>query len=403
MTLFSKKKEGKNTLVLLCDIGTARVAGALVLLKENEAPKILYQTEEEMLFQKELDFKRFTYSMLDALDAVLERIEREGFAHIHTTTEAKNVPVAGALISYASPWHISEVTQVTHTEKNNESFFVDKALLHRLVREEHKRFADKELAQREAHTEARMEIIEQQITGITLEGYTVEDPMKKKTTELSFTVAVTMMASALKGAVEKRIAKHVHADNIAHHSFGFIAFTTLRDVYQDIEDFLLVDVTGEITDAHVVSDTSLRDVVSFPCGTRSIIRRISNVKNIDIAQARSFIRAYARSHQDSTDKDQVVVEEALEGWVDACTNALTTLEDSVVLPGTVFCMIDEQLAPLFKGALENAITRLGMKGHVEVHILSAGSFIPHIAFRAGVSHNPFIATEALFAYRRVLE
>ena len=398
MALFGKKsKAAASELVLVCDIGSARVAAALVLLRDGAVPQMLYRTEHPIVFQKELDFSRFTLSMLDSLSKVLATVETEGLRHIHFGgKKRKRVVIQRAVCIYASPWHLSHTKVLQHNPED--PFTVTQELIDAAIEQEGKTFTENELIEYEESVGAGMELIEQQVTGIRLDGYTVSNPIGREAHELSFVVTVTMMASALREAVEERLQKTIHTTDIRHHSFGYVGFVALRDLFQDANDFLLIDVTGEISDISVIQNDVLLSSASFPYGSRNLIREISKTHNTQPETARSMVKNFVTG--DGNQEIQESLENAQHKWTMHLVDALNTAGESTPLPQKVFCVIDENLSALFQRAAVEAFTQIqSVRSAEDFTLISSGLLQGHIDFRAGITEDPFLALETLYVNR----
>lgn len=396
MALFKKQNSSSGKLILLCDIGSARVAGALALICSGKQPQVLYRTESPIVFQEDLDFSRFTLSMLEALNSVLENIETQGLKHIHVSRSKKNISIDKVLCTYASPWHLSQ-TKTLHHHKSDK-FKVTQELIDSIIETEGKKFAEKELAEYEESVGAEMELIEQQVTGVTLDGYTVHQPIGRETNELSFVVTVTIMAKNLKVAVANSIQKRIGTNLIAHHSFGYVGFIALRDAFPETNNFLLIDVTGEISDVSLVQNGMLLSSSSFPLGSRSLIRSVGKSHKIKPETAKSMVRGYIEDSGHSDVKE--AIENAQHSWTMGAVDALNIMRSVAPLPKSVFCIVDEGLAPVFQDALSQAFKQMQTR-HTQddIAVLSTGMLHEHIDFRSGITEDPFIAMDVLYADR----
>ena len=77
--------------------------------------------------------------------------------------------------------------------------------------------------------------------------------------------------------IEDTVGRVFHLDKLHMHSFTLAGFLSLRDIFEFEEDFVFLDISGEVTDISFVKDGVLKEVQTFPLGRNSFIREV--VKN----------------------------------------------------------------------------------------------------------------------------
>ena len=100
MTLFSKKKESECLLVF--DIGSGSVGGAIVLTSKAHTPTILYSFRTDIPFQEVAAGRRLSSLMLRSLSQVVAALSREGFEIAGFGT--KRPRIKKILVSLSAPW-----------------------------------------------------------------------------------------------------------------------------------------------------------------------------------------------------------------------------------------------------------------------------------------------------------
>src|SRR3989338_9947202 len=75
MGLFSKA--GGDELMLVFDIGSSSVGGALFFMQKNKIPKIVYAIREPILTEDKIDFERFLVLTAKALETVANKISKQ--------------------------------------------------------------------------------------------------------------------------------------------------------------------------------------------------------------------------------------------------------------------------------------------------------------------------------------
>lgn len=251
-----KKKEN----ILIFDIGSASVGGAVVTLEKDEKPTVVFSTRSQMAFQEELDFKHFVHSMLTVLLNVGMELRSGGIPKIEGGIDR-------VLCVLSSPWYISQ-TKVFDINKDK-SFKITDDLLNDLIQE-----AKKSHGKDAVQVEGNPVFIEESIIQSKINGYPVDDSSGHETDHLDITIYTAIMSLDVHERIKKMINKVFNVDDFIFKSFTSASYGVIRDLFQKEKNFLLVDVSGEMTNVSVIHDTVLHDSASFPIGhnfyTRSI-------------------------------------------------------------------------------------------------------------------------------------
>mgnify|MGYP002621547081 CR=1 FL=1 len=381
MRLFGKRRSYSDELALVFDIGSASVGGALVVLDQQEAPRVLYTTRTPMVFQAELDVDRFVSSMHEAFRAVIRDLQEKGMPYVNEYRHAKRAPISRALCVYASPWYTAQTKMLTRVE--DKPFTVNQALIDGLVAEEQKAFANEQSSGGgEGH------IVEQKVTGIALNGYILHDLGTGRSAEdLRVTMSMTMIAESVIARVEQDIQAVFSVDTIDHHSFGMAGFTVLRNLYSDVSDFLFIDVSGEVTDITCAKDDALIDTVSFPFGARHIIRKLSTACNTDVEHVESLLAHPDQASESARD----VLEEALADirreWHAAFQEALGRLEHESS-PEVVYYIADDMIV--------DTIGTFVTEEYGRAHAVRGVTLRDVVHWSGAHAHDPFIGIATVY-------
>src|SRR3989344_8219606 len=98
----------EETLVIILDIGSASVGGALVLFNKTTAPFVVYTVRREIKFHQKIDFERFILSTKDTLDEVIGYLQKEGLFYLKLKGRSHLTPEAVHCI-FGAPWYASQV------------------------------------------------------------------------------------------------------------------------------------------------------------------------------------------------------------------------------------------------------------------------------------------------------
>ena len=104
----------KDKLVLVFDIGSSSVGGALFWTQESGVPRIIKAVRESIPLQESLNIDKFLFSTMKSLESVTNQIHKAGLG----------VP-SSCFCVLSSPWHVSQ-TRIIKLEKNAPFIFTSK-------------------------------------------------------------------------------------------------------------------------------------------------------------------------------------------------------------------------------------------------------------------------------------
>ncbi len=125
-----------------------------------------------------------------------------------------------------------------------------------------------------------------------LNGYQTSKPYGKQTKSIEISIFLSMISKEVETKTRKVLEKIFHSHTIAFHSFALTSFSAIRDIFHSEEDFLLVDVGGEVTDVSLVRRGILLETVSFPTGKNFLLRSVVLDLNTIPEEAHTLIRMF---------------------------------------------------------------------------------------------------------------
>jgi hypothetical protein len=385
MGIFSSNKPHLTTII---DVGSSSIGAATVLMYPNEKPKVLYSIRKEMAFQDNFRFERFVSSMLDTLEKVTQEL-----SHLPVPPHSDRT----FLCVFASPWYASQTRILKKTfdkpTKITENFLND---VHA-----------KEI---EAFKEREMEIMGKDAVMLEIEsiqtklnGYETSNPFGKEALDFQTAIYFSISPHSIVQSVTEKIRRAFHGKVLHFSSFPFASFITMRDIFPD-KNFLLVDISGEVTDISIVRNNILQETVSFPLGKSFLIRKIVSEVGSTYPEAVSQFRMVSNSDLDESvaKKIKKAMEKAGEAWFAECQSVLSPIIDrQEILPHNVFVTADEDVSSWFTDNIQElgnssftlASTTFNVK-HLNATFLS--SFCES---ETGIERDSFLMVESLFAKR----
>ena len=246
---FLKRQTKKEKTIVILDIGSASVGGALVSIQKYKKPVVTYHVRENMVFQNDLNLERFLVSMLRSLESVLSQIKK-----------STKIPPSSFFCIFSSSWNISE-TKIIKIEKTKTTL-ISKEELEKLFKKDIN--VASIISKRKKVTKGGYEVIDLKNIQIKLNGYETPRPYNKSAKTIEATIFISIGAKEVIKSIKNKIFHMFHSTKVEFSSFLLIAFNTVRDIFTDKKDFILLDITGEVTEVAIVKNNVLVSATSFP-------------------------------------------------------------------------------------------------------------------------------------------
>ncbi len=388
MGIFGESKK-KDELVLLFNIGSSSVKGALFYTQKSGVPRVVASYREPMVIEEKVDIDRFLELTLKSLDVVAEKIIKSGLG----------IPTKVFCV-LLSPWYISQ-TRVINLQKNTPFTFTS-TLADSLIKKEIS-LLQEEYVKRYEHIGSALRPIELKNIKITLNGYETPKPLNKKTKELEMTIFVSMSAEEVCKKIEETIAKYFHFNKVTFSSFLMASFTVVRDLNAGQDNFLLINVGGEVTDIALVKHNALSESITFPLGINFMIRKTATDMDCSIAEAKSLISLFKDGHasEDIMKRLSPSIKALKTEWLTSFQKSLVNLSNDISIPAFVYITVDKDLADFFSEIIKteqfNQYTLTESK--FQIVFLSIENLRDIAKFEGDAIFNAFLTIDSVYINR----
>ena len=334
-SLFGKQTRNEEVGLVL-DIGSASVAGALVLFEKKKQPKVLYVTRIPITVPYDIDESNFTKSMVSFVKKAIEEVSVKGIQHLNFRKLRKR-DIRRVFCIYASPWFASETKTINI--KNDVPKKITKKMVDDLIGKE------KRLLTENLGITGEVSVIEQKIISTKLNGYLTSNPYNKEVLDVEMTIFLGIVPTNIVDSIENVVNSALHPDDIIHHSFSLVAYRTITDVFPADSNSVVLDITGEVTDITVIEDDVILQTASIPFGRNTLVRAIAREKKANTDIALSLLHLYSNEKAESklyTEIDAIVAD-IHQDWKKEISKVLPDLGSR-----TIFVTADEDVAPIFK-------------------------------------------------------
>jgi hypothetical protein len=396
------KKSDKEVSIIF-DIGNGSIGASLVEFSSKNVPITLYTHREPLTFLPQVTSKRLVETMLTLLKDVAGHLQKEGLTHIHHSFLG-NYNIKDVFCIFSSPWYISQ-TKVLRLNKEV-PFLVSKSFVDELVQAEEEQF---HTALREGKYEQIFghdtRLLEKKIIHTKLNGYEIQNPIGKKANDLEITFFSSFISADLIKKVEATLHGIISFRNIQFFSFALASWSATRDMFTDINNFLFLDISGEMTDISLTYKGVLVETISFPSGRNTLLRRVSEALKVppEVALSYLLMHSHGNAEEKFAAKIEAVLTETKHEWLTALTQTLQTVSKDYTVPKKVFVTVDADLAHFFIDALkqEMPIEFAIPQNMFDVMFLNSEkvSLFTHVAPK--VSSDSFLALESIFLQKIV--
>jgi hypothetical protein len=234
----------------------------------------------------------------------------------------------------------------------------------------------------------------------------VEEPLGKVANDVELRLFSSMSQSDILDGIEEFVSKHFYLEDFEFNSFTLASFSAVRDMYDRVSDFLLIDVTGEVTDLSVVKSRNVVETMSFPLGKNSLTRTISEKMSISPEEARSLLNLFNIQKLDGKklEKMSSIMQELKQDWSENFQKAIGSLSNSFSVPKTIFFTADTDVSMWYGEVIksEEMIQTSMTESPFIVSFINYSSLESYVSFMSKSEKDTFIAVEAIF-FNRLFE
>jgi len=342
---FLFKKRNKNKTIAIFDIGSSSIGGAIVripILKE-ELPTILKSIRVEINYNKnKIDTHTFTKSMLKSLNLTA-----------NTLCHNNSVGAPDEIICVlASPWYSME-TKLIKLKKERPFIFTKKNADELIKKEIRKTIKEHTLKNKAIYN--KLEIIENHIMKVSLNGYQTENPIGLKTESVEMDIVMSFSEKFFLDKIRRIISETYQKTPISFSSFIISSYFSIRDRYICPDSYLLLDIGGEITEVGIISKSILKATLSFPFGKKTFFKYISTKLGIEIRDAIELFHLYISGDLSKEKKVKVapLFKSAESLWSESFRQCISKLPYVLAIPGTIFLTADSDVNDYFSKIIRN--------------------------------------------------
>ena len=252
----------------------------------------------------------------------------------------------------SSLWYVSQ-TRIIQFAKNTPFIFTSK-LADSLTQKEISLFKEDHI-EKYAHTDAKVLPLEFKNMKTMLNGYETSTPLNQKATSLEMNIFISMSSEQFLEKIQDVVASNFHRKDVKFSSAVMVSFAVVRDMFHEVESFLLVDIDGEMTNLAMVKHGILSESISFPFGRNFLTRGLAKELSTTLDEANSLLSLHKNGHAEigTTKNIEPAIEKLKTEWLHKFQESLANLSNDISIPSTIYMTVDKDLADFFRQIIEN--------------------------------------------------
>lgn len=377
--------------VLLFYIGNGVIKSSLISFSFSNnspsLPKILLVEREQILENINLSKDELESLLLRKMDKLVQRVQKAILE-----LEVENRKIDTTLLIFSAPWYLS-LTKTYKTSKDT-NFIIKENTISDFI----------ESAEADSRKQYSEELIplERKIIHVALNGYVTADPIHKRTNSLEVSVVQSFGDKKFMLNIQKIIDQYFPYSITHTHTLSLASFIALRDIFKEVNEFLLINITGLVSEVSLIKEGILYETVSIPMGFSKLLAKVATKMNVSSSVALSLIKMYKKSEIETTVNEKLlkIMEEYRKEWSEKLSDVLSHLSGGVSLPSTCYLISQNQLEELFSEIIqaEDYSQFSFNESKFNVRLVSALDFVQFVDFNKKPLDST-LATGAIVAHQ----
>jgi hypothetical protein len=326
---------------IIAYVGNGVVRGSIVLHEKGKKPIVLSARKIDLKYNENRERVQLEDQILIEFDNLMKTIKTEDFPKLHN---AKCEKPDTALVVLSSPWYLSETNEIKMQEAN--PFVVTESIINK---------ATSNIIKAYKGEKDNVTVLEQNFLSVIVNGYNIVNPIGKKVKDIDINVFTSYTRAESVKRIEDIISSNFHLSNIHIHSQSLVSFSAISDLYPNVKDYTVVDITSELTEILIVKENILRDTASFPLGRYFLMESVAKAMGCAEDMAESLIESCITGKLDM-DKGQrvsAVIQATEKEWLVSFSAVLKKITQNGVLPKDFYLFVKRDVAKIFKQFIEN--------------------------------------------------
>jgi hypothetical protein len=313
-------------------------------MSKNQKSEIISCQNFEVIESEIASYKKYSESLIKTIDrAIIE-------THKSLIRLGIDNKVSNHFFFLGSPWVVSKGKSVKLIK--DKAFSVDSTFLKRVL------VGKEENLQKEVEKESEhggWEVFEEKIVEAKLNGYKVDHFYDRKTKEFEVHLFTSFIVKDIHDKIKSYEDRRIKGDKNCSYSQTLSTFTFTRDLFNNKNNFIYVDIGKLITDIYVVIDDTIHGIASFPFGENAIIENIA--KDLKMTKEIIFstlnIKCHGKCDEITENKVNDFIKTGLTRWSEKFNEALKKICEEKDAPLEIMMVSNTDLSNLFVEKIKN--------------------------------------------------
>jgi hypothetical protein len=203
--------------------------------------------------------------------------------------------------------------------------------------------------------------------------------------------------------IEDIVGQHFHIKKINFSSLPINTFSLVRDIFTNKDNFLLLDIGGEVTDIHMVNKDILTDSISFPLGFNYFFRLITEELNCSLDEAKSYLSLYKDKHMsESMGKNfEQTIDKLKRDWIYKFEESILGITNNLQIPTNIFITVDNNLSDFFGEIVKSEKFNKDIFKENKFEVISMDTKKLHglASFSENIVRDPLLTIESIYINR----
>ncbi len=341
----------ERTANAIIDIGSGSVGVAIVISDVHQAkPEIVWSHREYVLIKDitttEVPLKEIRTSLINAF----LRLGADGIKAL--TAHTPSLKITHVHTTIAAPWSYTITKTVQFKDEN--PFDITSQFIEELSTTASKQ-ALATVLENEILQEHQLEIIDNQTTGIRINGYPVHHLLTTQARKVSLAHTTAITQKRILSVLEESAEKILPKATLTTHSFMFLYYSVLSYLNPDTTEACIIDITSEATEIGIIREGILTHTTHTAFGTFSIAREIAAICSIPKEEAYAYLKGDLEFVQKKLSPEKLTELEVLfSSYEDKLTTLFKDTGDTLTIPKTMFLHTEIQTEAFFSTRIKNA-------------------------------------------------
>ncbi len=330
--MLTHNRQTTDSIGALIEVGSGSVlVGVVVSNPKEQHPKLIWSKREFAPLRDGGSFEDNQKALMTTLLNAAMTLDSEG----RTALKAYRSDAEFTLlqVSVSAPWSCT-VSKVMSYDRDT-AFIITDDLLTELSKKANEGTMAilKDNAEKSAHN---LSVMTRAITKVTANGYTTQKPIGKTATQVTLTQISAIADTNLVIQIADLHAKCFPTLPLERYSTMLIFHAIVHELYPDMREYCLIDVTYEATEIAIVRDGVLGYSTYRSVGINTLVRSIASQLQRPTTDTATLLKYFGTDNDTATEAEKKVIIETLTTYQNTLGEAFHETGDSLAIPKLLF-------------------------------------------------------------------